>query len=47
MRSVEVDGAQLALREWGRDDGRPLLFWHALGAAVSGATIAEVAPVLA
>jgi pimeloyl-ACP methyl ester carboxylesterase len=44
---VEVEGARLAVREWGPEDGRPILFWHALGPAASGATIGEVAPVLA
>ena len=47
MRLIDVDGAPVALRLWGPEDGRPLLFWHALGPAASGATIAEVAPVLA
>jgi pimeloyl-ACP methyl ester carboxylesterase len=47
MRFVAVDGVRLAVREWGAPDGRPLLFWHALGPAASGATIGEVAPVLA
>jgi pimeloyl-ACP methyl ester carboxylesterase len=47
MRIVDVAGAPLALRLWGPEDGRPLLFWHALGPAGSGATIAEVAPLLA
>jgi pimeloyl-ACP methyl ester carboxylesterase len=46
MRTIDVDGAPLALRLWGAEDGRPLLFWHALGPAASGATIAEVAPCL-
>jgi pimeloyl-ACP methyl ester carboxylesterase len=47
MKTMEVNGATLAVREWGSDGGRPLLFWHALGPAASGATVAEVAPVLA
>ncbi len=47
VRRVEIEGARLALREWGPGDGRPILFWHALGPAGSGATIGEVAPVLA
>ncbi|HZC28279.1 MAG TPA: alpha/beta hydrolase, partial [Gaiellaceae bacterium] len=28
-RSVQVQGATLAVREWG-DDGTPLLYWHGL-----------------
>jgi pimeloyl-ACP methyl ester carboxylesterase len=47
MRIVEVEGARLALREWGPEDGRPIFFWHALGPAGSGATIGEVAAALA
>ncbi len=47
MRIVEVEGARLALREWGPEDGRPIFFWHALGPAGSGATIGEVATALA
>lgn len=47
MRSIDVDGAPVALRLWGSEAGRPLLFWHALGPAASGATLGEVAPVLA
>src|SRR3954454_14956826 len=47
MRILEVEGARLALREWGEQDARPILFWHALGPAASGATIGEAAPVLA
>ena len=45
MRTIDLDGARVAVREWG--DGVPILFWHALGAAGSGATIGEAAPVLA
>lgn len=45
MRTLEIDGAQIAVREWG--DGVPIVFWHALGPAASGATIGEAAPVLA
>jgi pimeloyl-ACP methyl ester carboxylesterase len=47
MRTIDVDGAPLVLRLWGSEGGRPLFFWHALGPAASGATIGEVAPVLA
>jgi pimeloyl-ACP methyl ester carboxylesterase len=28
--TVPVAGVELALRRWGADDGRPLLFWHGL-----------------
>ena len=31
------------MRSWGVSGGRPLLFWHALGAVVSGAWIGEAA----
>jgi pimeloyl-ACP methyl ester carboxylesterase len=34
------------VREWGPPDGRPLVFWHALGAGTSGAYLTEVAPTL-
>ena len=34
------------VREWGPPDGRPLVFWHALGAAQSGAYLTELAPTL-
>jgi pimeloyl-ACP methyl ester carboxylesterase len=34
------------VREWGRPDGRPLVFWHALGASQSGAYLTELAPTL-
>jgi pimeloyl-ACP methyl ester carboxylesterase len=34
------------VREWGSPEGRPLVFWHALGALTSGAYLTEVAPVL-
>jgi pimeloyl-ACP methyl ester carboxylesterase len=39
--------ATLNVRTWGGEEGTPLVFWHALGPAASGATIAEIAPVLA
>ena len=35
------------MRSWGDPGGRPLLFWHALGAVVSGAWIGEAAERLA
>ena len=49
MRTIEIEGASVAVREWGpqKGNGIPILFWHALGAAGSGATIGEAAPVLA
>jgi pimeloyl-ACP methyl ester carboxylesterase len=34
------------VREWGPKDGRPLVFWHALGAVQSGAYMTELAPTL-
>jgi pimeloyl-ACP methyl ester carboxylesterase len=34
------------VREWGAPDGRPLVFWHALGAGTSGAYLTELAPTL-
>jgi pimeloyl-ACP methyl ester carboxylesterase len=34
------------VREWGSPQGRPLVFWHALGALTSGAYLTEVAPAL-
>lgn len=34
------------VREWGAADGRPLVFWHALGSGTSGAYLTEVAPAL-
>jgi pimeloyl-ACP methyl ester carboxylesterase len=34
------------VREWGDGAGRPLVFWHALGAGTSGAYLTEVAPTL-
>jgi pimeloyl-ACP methyl ester carboxylesterase len=44
-RLVEVADTRLAVREWGDADGRPLLFWHALGDHTSLQPI-EVAPIL-
>jgi pimeloyl-ACP methyl ester carboxylesterase len=46
-RLVDAGDATLAVREWGPPDGRPLVFWHALGPATSGAMLNEVAPALA
>lgn len=34
------------VREWGSREGRPLVFWHALGAGTSGAYLTEMAPTL-
>lgn len=34
------------VREWGSPEGRPLAFWHALGAVQSGAYLTELAPTL-
>jgi pimeloyl-ACP methyl ester carboxylesterase len=44
-RLVDVADTQLAVREWGEAEGRPLLFWHALGDHTSLQPI-EAAPVL-
>jgi lipase len=45
-RLVDVADTRLAVREWGEADGRPLLFWHALGDHTSLQPI-EAAPLLA
>lgn len=34
------------VREWGSADGRPLVFWHALGSLTSGAYLTEISPEL-
>jgi pimeloyl-ACP methyl ester carboxylesterase len=47
MREVQAAGARIAVREWGPDGGKPILFWHALGPSGSGETIVEAAPPLA
>jgi pimeloyl-ACP methyl ester carboxylesterase len=47
FRLLEIDAAQIAVREWGGPGGTPILFWHALGPVASGAMLAEVAPRLA
>ena len=31
VHEVQVGGTTLAVREWVRSEGRPILFWHALG----------------
>ena len=38
IREVRVDGRTIAVREWGRKDGMPFLFWHALGPGHSGSS---------
>jgi pimeloyl-ACP methyl ester carboxylesterase len=45
-RLVDVADTRIAVREWGAPDGRPLLFWHALGDHTSLQLI-EAAPILA
>jgi pimeloyl-ACP methyl ester carboxylesterase len=45
MRLVDAGDTQLALREWGDESGRPVLFWHALGDHTSLQLI-ETAPIL-
>jgi lipase len=44
-RLLDVADTRLAVREWGAPDGRPLLFWHALGDHTSLQPI-EAAPIL-
>jgi pimeloyl-ACP methyl ester carboxylesterase len=44
-RLLDVADTRLAVREWGEADGRPLLFWHALGDHTSLQPI-ETAPLL-
>jgi pimeloyl-ACP methyl ester carboxylesterase len=34
------------VREWGRQDDVPLLFWHGLGPEASGAELGEIAPAI-
>lgn len=46
-KEVTVDGALLALHEWGAADGRPVLFWHPLGPVSSGLYANELGPELA
>src|SRR4051812_29174355 len=46
VREVRVGGTTLAVREWGDPDGRGILFWHALGPAMSAAYAAELEPAL-
>jgi pimeloyl-ACP methyl ester carboxylesterase len=46
VATLDVGGATVAVRQWGDESGRPLLFWHALGALTSGAWLSELAPTL-
>jgi haloalkane dehalogenase len=46
VRTLDLDGTPLAVREWGEPTGRPLVFWHPLGTVTSGAWLTELAPVL-
>jgi pimeloyl-ACP methyl ester carboxylesterase len=46
VRELTVHGQRLAVREWGAQGGRPLLFWHPLGTVTSGAWLTELAPAL-
>ena len=46
VHDVSVGGTALAVREWGDPAGRPVLFWHALGPAMSAAYAAELEPAL-
>jgi pimeloyl-ACP methyl ester carboxylesterase len=43
---LDVDGARLAVRNWGDESGRPVFFWHPLGTVTSGAWLTELAPTL-
>jgi pimeloyl-ACP methyl ester carboxylesterase len=44
---LEVADTTVAVRQWGEEAGRPLIFWHALGLVGSGAWLTELAPTLA
>jgi pimeloyl-ACP methyl ester carboxylesterase len=46
LQRVVVDGVTLAVRSWGDQAGRPVVFWHPLGDVTSGAYLSELAPVL-
>jgi pimeloyl-ACP methyl ester carboxylesterase len=46
VHEVQVGGTPLAVREWGNRLGRAILFWHALGPAMSAAYAAELEPAL-
>jgi pimeloyl-ACP methyl ester carboxylesterase len=43
---VEAAGTRIFVREWGRPDASPVVFWHALGDH-TGLQIGEAAPLLA
>ena len=45
-KTVELRGAELAMREWGEPEGNPLLFWHALGDH-NNLQLLEAGPILA
>jgi pimeloyl-ACP methyl ester carboxylesterase len=45
-RELEVDGARLAVREWGEPGGRPILLWQALGPVMTAALYGELEPAL-
>jgi pimeloyl-ACP methyl ester carboxylesterase len=42
-REVDIGGTTLVVREWGRPDERPAVFWHGLGDR-SGLSIGAIAP---
>src|SRR5437764_3533733 len=42
-----IGSLPMHVREWGRRDDVPLLFWHALGPEASGNDLADVAPAIA
>jgi pimeloyl-ACP methyl ester carboxylesterase len=46
LTELAVDGARVAVREWGGPSDRALLFWHPLGTVTSGAWLTELAPTL-
>jgi pimeloyl-ACP methyl ester carboxylesterase len=45
--TVLAGDTRLAVREWGPEDGTPVLFWHALGPVTTGEYSAVLAPSLA
>jgi pimeloyl-ACP methyl ester carboxylesterase len=47
MNLVVTGDAQIAVHRWGERGDVPVVFWHALGPAASGAALADVAAVLA
>jgi pimeloyl-ACP methyl ester carboxylesterase len=46
VATLDVGAVAVAVRHWGDESGRPLFFWHALGALTSGAWLSELAPAL-